>query len=151
VRNCGRHCYFHLVELWNFPNVTTKWYTGRYWDSLGYPQMSQMRPVESTCNTGLYKTIPGIYKALELRSGRDNTTTKIKHRAPTCSNKSLGVLTSPSGQWQNEEERMKTKRNKHTVLTMSHSLNRYDAIQAHRTIWAPQMTYSLPITRLTDN
>ena len=127
-------CYYQLIH----------W----YWDSMGFPQMPSLQPMDSL-DTGFYETTPGTYSALELSLGREATKTRIKQRAANLSNKSLGISTSPSGQWKDEDERLKIKSNTHAVLTMSHQLQRQDAHQAHRIIWAPQMTYSLPITGMT--
>jgi len=60
---------------------------------------------DSTSPDETYKLSPGKYPALEVRAGKETNTQKIWHRVPDLSNKSLGMLMSPSGQWNDEASR----------------------------------------------
>ena len=75
--------------------------------------MSTLASPENEPNTGVYETSPGLFEALEISSGREPTKQIITYRAPYLSNKSLGVLTSLTGKWNNEVARLQYKSNEH--------------------------------------
>ena len=122
-------CYYHHIFHWQ-------------WDVLGYPKITTLNP--HLTDPGEYSSSTDTFNSLKLISGRETHYTKIHHKAPHISSKSLGVISCPLGTWDDEFRRLATKSNIHaTTTTMSNQVRNMDAHQAHRTIWASQMGYSL--------
>ena len=110
--------------------------------------MTELIPTKKIDN-GRYILPLGETTEIVLRAGRGTTLTNILHKSPGTSRKSLGMLTCPKGNWDEEAERLRLKSNIHAVWTMSNRFRRSDATQAHPSIWSALMTYSLPVTGMT--
>ena len=114
---------------------------------LGCPRIPQITTLNPhLTGPGEYSSSANIFNSLKLISGRETHFTKIHHKAPHISSKSLGVMSCPLGNWDDKFRRLATKSNIHASTTMSNQVRSMDAQQAHRDIWASQMAYSLPIT-----
>ena len=114
---------------------------------LGCPRIPQITTLNPhLTGPGEYSSSANIFNSLKLISGRETHFTKIHHKAPHISSKSLGVMSCPLGNWDDKFRRLATKSNIHATTTMSNQVRSMDAHQAHRAIWASQMAYSLPIT-----
>ena len=49
-------------------------------------------------------------------------------------------MSNPKGTWEGEAMRIQNKSNDHAIKTMANKLRRGDSNQAHKAIWAAQMT-----------
>jgi Reverse transcriptase (RNA-dependent DNA polymerase) len=116
------------------------------WDHSGQPQMTPLIEIDKAPTPGIYQLNPKESFSIQLSQGSDTTKTTILHKNPNISSKSLGVLSNPMGNWDDEASRLLTKSNAYAVQTLSHKMRRQDASRAHHSIWSAQMTYSLPVT-----
>ena len=83
-------CYYHILH----------W----HWDVLGYPKITTLNP--HLTDPGEYSSSTDTFNSLKLISERETHYTKIHHKAPHISSKSLGVISCALGSWDDKFKRL---------------------------------------------